>query len=42
MSPAVYVHTNDATDNEVVAFTRADDGALAPAGRYSTGGARDG
>jgi 6-phosphogluconolactonase len=38
MSPAVYVQTNDATDNEVIAFTRADDGALAPAGRYSTGG----
>ena len=38
MSPAVYVQTNDATDNEVIAFARADDGALAPLGRYSTGG----
>jgi 6-phosphogluconolactonase len=38
MSPAVYVQTNDATENEVVAFTRADNGALVPSGRYSTGG----
>ena len=38
MSPAVYVQTNDSTDNEVIAFSRADDGALAPRGRYSTGG----
>src|SRR6266487_4845330 len=38
MSPAVYVQSNDATDNEVVAFSRVDDGALAPLGRYSTGG----
>ena len=38
MSPAVYVQTNDATGNEVIAFGRAEDGALAPQGRYSTGG----
>jgi 6-phosphogluconolactonase len=38
MSPAVYVQTNDATENEVIAFSRAEDGALAPLGRYSTGG----
>src|SRR5436189_1781796 len=38
MSPAVYVQTNDATANEVIAFSRAGDGALAPLGRYSTGG----
>jgi 6-phosphogluconolactonase len=38
MSPVVYVQTNDATENEVIAFTRADDGALAPLGRCSTGG----
>jgi len=38
MSPAVYVQTNHATDNEVIAFTRADGGALAPLGRCSTGG----
>lgn len=38
MSPAVYVQTNDANENEVIAFTRAGDGALVPLGRYSTGG----
>ena len=38
MSPAVYVQTNDATANEVIAFSRAGNGALAPLGRYSTGG----
>src|ERR1700755_1502144 len=38
MSPAVYVQTNDATGNEVTAFSRTQDGALAPLGRYPTGG----
>ena len=38
MSAAVYVQTNDATKNEVIVFSRAEDGALAPVGRYSTGG----
>jgi 6-phosphogluconolactonase len=38
MSPAVYVQTNNATENEVIMFSRAEDGALAPVGRYSTGG----
>jgi 6-phosphogluconolactonase len=38
MSPAVYVQTNDATANEVIAFSRTGDGALAPQGRYPTGG----
>ena len=38
MSPAVYVQTNDAAENEVVAFSRTEDGTLAPLGRYSTGG----
>jgi 6-phosphogluconolactonase len=38
MPPAVYVQTNDATENEVIVFSRAEDGALAPVGRYSTGG----
>src|SRR6516165_10044642 len=38
MSPAVYVQTNDATGNEVIAFSRAEDGALAPHGRHPTGG----
>jgi 6-phosphogluconolactonase len=38
MGPAVYVQTNDAAENEIVAFSRAEDGTLAPIGRYSTGG----
>ena len=38
MSPAVYVQTNDAAGNEVLAFNRTGNGALAPQGRYSTGG----
>ena len=38
MSAAVYVQTNNATENEVIMFSRAEDGALAPVGRYSTGG----
>jgi 6-phosphogluconolactonase len=36
--PAVYLQTNDAADNEVVAFDRDADGALAALGRFSTGG----
>src|ERR1700759_2922098 len=38
MSPAAYVQTNDATENEVIVFSRAEDGALAPLGRSSAGG----
>jgi 6-phosphogluconolactonase len=38
MSAAVYVQTNDAAGNEVIAFSRAEDGSLTPLGRYSTGG----
>ncbi|HSD24408.1 MAG TPA: beta-propeller fold lactonase family protein [Solirubrobacterales bacterium] len=38
MTPAIYVQTNDASDNEIVAFSRSEDGQLAPLGRYSTGG----
>jgi 6-phosphogluconolactonase len=38
MPPAVYVQTNDAADNEIVAFGRTEDGALAMLGRYSTAG----
>jgi 6-phosphogluconolactonase len=38
MAPAVYVQTNDANGNEVIAFSRAEDGTLAPLGRYPTGG----
>jgi 6-phosphogluconolactonase len=35
---AVYVQTNDATNNEVLVFERGDDGALAAVGRFATGG----
>ena len=35
---AVYVQTNDATKNEVLAFERGADGRLAPLGRFATGG----
>jgi hypothetical protein len=42
MSPAVYVQTNDSTENEVIAFSRADNGALAPAEALLHGWARDG
>ena len=38
MSAAVHVQTNDAARNEVIAFSRSGDGALAPLGRYDTGG----
>src|ERR1700750_990534 len=38
MSPAVYVQANDATANEVIAFSRTGDGTLAPLSGYSTGG----
>ena len=38
MANAVYVQTNDAADNEILAFSRANDGTLARLGRYSTGG----
>jgi hypothetical protein len=35
---AVFTLTNAATGNAVVAFDRADDGSLTPAGSYATGG----
>jgi 6-phosphogluconolactonase len=35
---AVYVQTNDAAENEVLAFERRADGQLAPLGRFATGG----
>ncbi len=38
MTPAIYVQANDASDNEIVAFSRSEEGQLAPLGRYSTGG----
>jgi 6-phosphogluconolactonase len=37
-SGAVYVQTNDATSNEIVAYRRSADGALAPLTRRPTGG----
>jgi 6-phosphogluconolactonase len=37
MRAGVYVQTN-AADNEVIAFSRSEDGTLAVLGRYSTGG----
>ena len=36
--PAVYVQTNDQTPNAVLAFARLEDGRLAAAGRFETGG----
>ena len=36
--PAVYVQTNDATNNEVLAFERHGDGRVGPGGRFATGG----
>jgi 6-phosphogluconolactonase len=38
MSAAVYVQTNDADRNEIIAFSRSDDGVLASLGRHETGG----
>jgi 6-phosphogluconolactonase (cycloisomerase 2 family) len=35
---AVYVQTNDAAENEIVAFGRSEDGALSLLDRYETGG----
>jgi 6-phosphogluconolactonase len=35
---AVYVQTNDAASNEVLAFARQADGGLTPLGRFATGG----
>jgi 6-phosphogluconolactonase len=39
---AVYVQTNDAAENEIVAYCRSGEGALRPLGRYSTGGRGNG
>ena len=39
---AVFAQTNDARGNELVAFTRDDDGRLANAGSYPTGGRGNG
>jgi YVTN family beta-propeller protein len=40
MDGAVFVQTN-AAHNEVIAFSRAADGTLSPAGTFATGGAGD-
>jgi len=39
---AVYVQTNEADENQVLAFRRERDGSLSKLGSYSTGGAGDG
>jgi 6-phosphogluconolactonase len=38
----VFVQTNEAARNEIVAFRRADDSSLEPLGRFETGGRGDG
>jgi 6-phosphogluconolactonase len=38
MTAAVYVQSNDAARNEVLAFSRSDDGGLTALGRYEAGG----
>src|SRR6516165_10154040 len=38
----VYVQTNEPDTNQLLAFRRAGDGTLTPAGAYETGGAGDG
>jgi hypothetical protein len=38
MPLAVYVYTNDASENEVIAFQRVEDGVLALLGRFPSAG----
>jgi hypothetical protein len=38
MPASVYVQTNDAANNEIIAFGRSEDGSLAAPERYATGG----
>ncbi len=38
MNERVYVQTNDAEKNEIIAYDRSGDGRLDPIGRYETGG----
>src|SRR6266566_3305810 len=38
MNERIYVQTNDAAKNEVIAFDRSDDGRLEQLGSYETGG----
>jgi 6-phosphogluconolactonase len=40
--PAVYVQTNEAEENRVIAFRREGDGSLVEVGAYATGGRGDG
>ena len=40
--PAVFVQTNEADGNRVIAFRRGEDGSLSEVGSYATGGAGDG
>ena len=40
--PAVYVQTNEADGNQVIAFRREPDGSLSELGAYATGGRGDG
>ena len=42
LSGAVFVQTNDAADNAVVVFPRAEDGSLSRLGAFSTGGRGNG
>ena len=42
MTGAVFVQTNDAASNQVVAFSRSEDGALSLLGTYETGGKGNG
>ena len=38
MESSVFVQTNDASSNQVIAFSRGEDGGLASVGTYATGG----
>jgi 6-phosphogluconolactonase len=38
MTERIYVQTNDVERNEIVAFSRSDEGSLEPLGRFDTGG----
>ena len=38
LDSALFVQTNDAASNQVVAFSRGEDGSLSPIGTYATGG----
>jgi 6-phosphogluconolactonase len=42
MTERIYVQTNDADRNEIVAFSRSNEGILEPLGRFDTGGRGNG